>query len=116
MATFIQPSFAGGELAPALYGRVDIAKYHVGVRSGRNMFTHFHGGASNRAGLEYIGPCGQHDAAPRFTGFQFKTTDTYILEFGNLYMRVIRDGGYVLEDSVAITGATPDMKTSSPLA
>jgi hypothetical protein len=27
----IQPSFAAGELAPSLYARVDLAKFHVGA-------------------------------------------------------------------------------------
>ena len=38
--------------------------------------------------------------------FSFSTTQTYVLEFGHLYMRVIKDGGHVLEPEVVITGAT----------
>jgi hypothetical protein len=38
--------------------------------------------------------------------FQFKTTDTYMLEFGNLYMRVMRNHAHVLETAVNITGIT----------
>jgi hypothetical protein len=38
--------------------------------------------------------------------FQFKSTDTYVLEFGNLYMRVIRADSQVLETGVTITAVT----------
>ncbi|MEK9753366.1 MAG: hypothetical protein VW338_09165 [Rhodospirillaceae bacterium] len=110
MASFIQPSFAGGELAPELYGRVDIAKYHVGLKTARNVYIRFQGGASNRAGLEFVGPCKQHDNPPRLVPFQFKAADTYALEFGDQYMRVVRAGGHVLEDAqnvVSVTNADP---------
>ena len=51
----IQPSFAAGELSPFLYGRVDLAKFHVGARTMLNFFVHPHGGASNRPGTRFIG-------------------------------------------------------------
>ena len=50
----IKPSFAGGELSPALAARVDLSKYHVGARELKNCFVHPHGGASNRAGTEFV--------------------------------------------------------------
>lgn len=106
MPTFIQPSFAKGELAPALYGRVDTAAYQVGLRTARNASISPYGGVFNRAGTEFVGPVKTHTVSPRLLDFEFKTTDKYTLEFGNLYMRVIRDGAHVLEDSVAITGVT----------
>lgn len=106
MVALIQPSMAGGVLAPSLYGRVDITKYAVGLRTGLNIFVHPHGGASNRAGTEFIGPVRTHVQIPRLVPFKFKTTDAYILEFGDQYMRVIRNGGHVLESAVAISGAT----------
>ena len=106
MASFIQPSFAKGELGPALYGRVDTAAYQVALRTARNLVIHSHGGASNRAGLQFIAPVKDHDNRPVLLDFQFKATDTYVLEFGNLYMRVIRNDAQVLEAAKTITGAT----------
>lgn len=106
MATLIQPSFAAGEIGPALHGRVDIAKYAIGLRKALNCIVHPHGGISNRAGLQWIGPVGVHGDTVRLIPFQFNTTQTYILEFGSLYMRVIKDGGHVLESAKNITAAT----------
>src|SRR3990167_3980516 len=104
MPLLIQPSFAKGVLAPSLHGRVDTAVYHVGLAEGNNIIIHTYGGASNRPGTIFLGPCKEHSYAPRLIPFQFKTTDQYVLEFGNLYMRVIRNDGYVT--NTALTGCT----------
>lgn len=45
----ILPSFAAGEISPALHGRVDLAKYQVGLATCLNWFIHPFGGASTRA-------------------------------------------------------------------
>ncbi len=49
------PSFAAGELAPALQGRVDLAKYQVGLATCLNWFVHPFGGVSTRAGTAFVG-------------------------------------------------------------
>ncbi len=51
----ILPSFAAGELAPALQGRVDNNKYQVGLATCLNWFIHPFGGASTRAGTAFVG-------------------------------------------------------------
>lgn len=38
--------------------------------------------------------------------FQFSNTQGYGLEFGDLYLRFVFQGGYILENPVSITGAT----------
>jgi len=106
MAFVIQPSFAKGEIGPALYGRVDTAAYSVACRQANNMIVHAHGGISNRTGLQLICPVKDMGNRPIITEFKFKDVDTYILEFGNLYMRVIRNDGQVLETSKTVSGAT----------
>ena len=37
--SWIQPSFAGGEIGPSLYGRIDIAKYQVALRKCDNFIV-----------------------------------------------------------------------------
>jgi hypothetical protein len=108
LPVIIQPSFSKGEIGPSLYGRVDTAAYQVALRNARNMIIRTAGGASNRAGLEFIGPCKSHGVAtpPVLIDFQFKTTDSYVLEFGHLYMRVIRNDAHVVEAGITITGIT----------
>src|SRR3990167_4416928 len=106
MPTFIQPSFAKGEISPSLYGRVDTAAYQIALMTALNMVVRSHGGISNRTGLHFSAPVKDHTYAPRLLKFQFNTSDTYNLEFGNLYMRVIRNGAHVTEAAKTITAAT----------
>ena len=107
MPTFILPSFAKGEVAPALYGRVDTAMYNVALRTARNVIIHPSGGVSNRPGSLLIAPLKFHDVdTTRLFDFQFRTADQYVLEFGNLYMRVIRNDAQVTNAAVTITGAS----------
>lgn len=104
----IQPSFAAGEMSPSLFGRVDLAKFHIGAATMRNMFVNYRGGASSRAGTAYVGKSKQPGSGlpPRLIPFQFNVNQGYALEFGNQYMRVITDGGYVTETAINITGIT----------
>lgn len=105
-ASFIQASFAKGEIGRALDGRVDTAAYQVALRTARNVIIHPTGGVSNRAGTRFLAPVNDHTYPPRLIDFQFKTTDSYILEFGDHYMRVIRNDGHVVEAAKTITNIT----------
>ncbi|CAN5191734.1 hypothetical protein BH10PSE6_BH10PSE6_16880 [soil metagenome] len=114
MARIDQPSFAAGELSPALYSRSDLAKYQTGVRTMLNWFVHPQGGTSNCPGTAWVGEVIDSAAAGILRPFQFSTADTYVLEFGNLKLRFIRNGGYVLEGAhpiTAITQANPGVVT-----
>lgn len=85
----IQTSFTGGEIAPQLYGRVDLAKWSNGASVMRNMQVSYRGGASSRAGLRYVGTCLQDagefgtNPPPRDIRFQFNINQGYALEFGD---------------------------------
>lgn len=106
MAAVLKPSFAGGEMAPSLWARVDLSKYQTGLALCRNFFIQAHGGASNRAGFKFVGEVKSSSSVHRLIPFQFNSDETYVLEFGNLTMRVIKDGAYVLQTAVNVTGAT----------
>lgn len=116
MPTYIQPSFSKGELSPDLHGRVDIAAYGNGLKKASNVIIHSTGGVSNRFGLRYIGPVKNYTSEIRLIPFKFKTADQYVLEFGDQYMRVIRNNGHVLQNPVsisAVTNANPGVLTTT---
>lgn len=105
----IHPSFGAGELSPFLYGRVDLAKFHVGARTMLNFFVHPHGGASNRGGTKYVGNVDDHAVRHRLIPFQFRASpagQNYGLVFGALTMQIVKDGGVVQLPTTTITGAT----------
>ncbi|HID8089178.1 TPA: hypothetical protein ACXIFC_003308 [Proteus mirabilis] len=94
--SLIQPSFSGGEIAPSLYGRVDLAKYSTALRKCHNFIVRQYGGVENRPGTRFIAETKYQNKKSRLIPFQFSTVQTYALEFGDRYIRVFKDGGQVL--------------------
>lgn len=101
-----QASFARGELAPSLYARTDLAMYHIGLRTARNGFIAKQGGWYNRPGTTYIGTAKNTATFPnppsrvRLAEFIFSDDDTYVLEFGEGYIRFYRNGAQITVSDV----------------
>jgi len=74
-------TFTAGEISPRLEGRVSLEKYRAGLSDLTNMVVQPHGGVTRRPGTEYLGAVKDSADKTRLIPFQFKTTDTYILEF-----------------------------------
>jgi len=106
MTTLIQRSFTGGEIAPALYARVDTVKYQTGARTLRNFFVQRYGGVANRPGTQFVGQSKLSGKRVRLVKFVFNAEQTYVLEFGDEYMRVIQGGAYVTDLTLTITSIT----------
>ena len=109
-------SFTAGEISPRLEGRISIEKYREGLSDLTNMIVQPHGGVQRRPGTEYLGEVKASANATRLIPFEFKTADTYALEFGEQYMRVFRNGLQVLSAAKtisAITRANPGVLTSN---
>jgi hypothetical protein len=93
LTTVAKRSFAGGELDPILFIRVDLAKYDTGARTFRNAYVPKSGGWMNRSGFRFITEVKDSTKRVRLIPFEFNSTDqAYILEFGHLYVRIIKDG------------------------
>lgn len=105
---FQQAAFTVGEVGPALYGRQDLARTHVGASTLRNAFVRYTGGASSRAGTRFVGFSKQtgRNYPPRLIDFQFNVNQGLMLEFGHFYMRVVQNGAFVTDSSIAITNIT----------
>ncbi|HEO8935038.1 TPA: hypothetical protein QIF01_003852 [Serratia marcescens] len=109
--SLIQPSFAGGEVSPSLYGRVDLEKYQTSLRRCRNFIVRQYGGVENRPGTRYVAPAKFQDRKCRLIPFQFNTEQTYVLEVGDHYFRVFMDGSQVVYSSGASAGQPVDVTT-----
>lgn len=104
----IHTSFAGGEISPSLWGRVDLAKFQVGGSTVRNMFVNYRGGASSRPGLAWVGQCLQaFGTPPRIIEFQYNINQGFVLEFGdNIVVRAVTgtaDAGGLVRLTLAST-------------
>lgn len=118
MTTLTQRSFAGGEISPVLWSRVDTVKHQTGLRTMRNFFTKKSGGAQNRPGTQWVTEIKDSTNPVRLIKFVFSNTQAYVLEFGNLYVRFIQNGQYVNvggspEVITGITQANPAVVTSA---
>lgn len=89
-----------------MFGRFDLARLHTALATGRNGFVGYRGGFYSRAGTAFCGFSKQtgRNYPPRLVPFQFSINQGLALEFGNFYMRVVSDGGFVTESPFAITG------------
>jgi hypothetical protein len=102
----VHRSFAGGEIAPSLYARVDTSKYQTGLRTCKNFLIAKHGGAMNRPGTKYITSVEDSSKVSRLVPFVFNDTQTYIIEFADQKIRFIRNSDRVMEAAKTINAAT----------
>ncbi|ANS05567.1 putative tail tubular protein B [uncultured Mediterranean phage] len=101
-----QTNFTAGELTSKLAGQVDFKKYNNGVETMENMTVFPQGGTSRRFGSRFVGEVKNSANATRLIPFEFNVTQSYILEFGNLYIRFYKDNGQIVEASKTISGLT----------
>ncbi len=109
-------NFTGGELSPRLDGRTDLTKYTSGCSTLENLIVYPHGSAARRPGSTFLAEVANSANKTRLIPFEFSTTQTYMLEFSNLKMRVYKDSGAVLEGDKtisAITKANPAVVTAT---
>ena len=105
--TLALTSFVSGELGAKLDGRTDFAKYSTGAKTLENFLIHPQGSATRRVGTQFIAEVKDSSKKTRLIPFEFSTVQTYVLEFGNLYMRVYKDKGQVLDSGSAFEISTP---------
>jgi hypothetical protein len=109
-------SFAGGEITPELYGRLDLTKFQTGLALARNFTTLPHGPATRRPGFKFInevqnsnpfvgpGPVVNPNIATRLIPFVYSADQAVVLEFGGAYIRFYVAGAAVLESNKGIVG------------
>lgn len=105
--------FSGGEWDPQILSSVDLAKYKTANKVMRNFFSHVNGNASNRPGLRYV--CATANSTTnqsavqnvRLIPFIFNTSQSYVCEFGNGYIRFIKNGSLILSGGVPYSITSP---------
>ena len=105
--TLALTSFVSGELGAKIDGRTDFAKYGTGCKSLQNFLIHPQGAATRRVGTQFIAEVKSSAAKTRLIPFEFSTTQTYVLEFGNQYIRFFKDKGQILSSGVPYEISSP---------
>lgn len=107
MPTLIQTNFTSGELSPRIKGRVDLEQYSAGADQIVNFVVLPAGGITRRTGTHYAGPLKSSLLRSRCIPFVVADLTAYVLELGNLYLRVWRNRAPVTDT----TGAPVELVT-----
>lgn len=99
-------SFAGGEISPEMFGRLDLDKFQTGLKTCRNFIVLPHGPARFRNGTGYVLAAKHADKVARVIEFAYSTDQTYAIELGDQYIRFHTQSGTLLETAKNVTGAT----------
>ena len=108
----IQNNFNGGEITPLLFGRPDVDRYKTGLKTCLNFVPLVQGPVERRPGTKFIIGVKTDNLSTLIQEFVFSSTQAYIIEFGNLYARFIKDRAQIDTGTpveLATTYATADL-------
>ena len=106
-ASTMQTNFSSGELSPFMHGRADLSQYANGCSELENFITKPQGGVYKRSGTRLVNEVKTQSLFTRLIAFEFSDIQGYVLEFGNLYMRIHMDGGTVEDGGSPVEIVTP---------
>jgi hypothetical protein len=86
-----QTNFNSGEISPLMYGRTDIDNYKNGLDTCLNFIPLVQGGITSRPGTYFAAKVKNSAKATRIIRFEFSTTQAYVIEIGDLYMRFFKN-------------------------
>ncbi len=85
-------SFAGGEISPEMFGRIDDVKFQTGASKLQNFIALPQGAAAIRPGLAFVREVKDSTNKSRLIPFTYSTTQTMVIELGNGYIRFHTQG------------------------
>lgn len=105
--TFVQNSLVGGEWSPRFLGRSDLEGYRNALQLCKNFILLREGGGIRRSGTRYVSAAKYNNKLTRLIPFAFSVEQTYIIEFGDLYVRFYRDEGQLTSGGSPVEVTTP---------
>lgn len=103
----LQPAFTGGEISAEVANRVDLDKYQFAVLQAYNCLIKPHGPIYRRPGMKYMARTKYSDKACILVPFNGADNTDYLLEIGEKYIRVHKNGLYI--NIEVVTPYTADM-------
>lgn len=97
----LRRSFAGGEVTPEFFGRIDDAKFQTGLAACRNFIVKPHGAIENRAGLAFVREVKTSAKKTRIIPFVFAFNQSLVVEIGEGYFRFHTFGATLLAPAAA---------------
>lgn len=103
----LQGDFSAGEFSPLMQGRVDIERYRAALAICLNYVPTVQGAITRRPGTKYIAETKTSSKESRLVAFEFSTTQAYVIEFGDQYLRFYRNEGQILSSGSAYEIVSP---------
>jgi len=103
----LQRSFAGGEMSPEMFGRIDDVKYQTGAATMKNFVATPQGPAENRPGFAFVREVKDSTKKTRLIPFTYSTTQTMVIELSPGYIRFHTQGGTLMSGGVPYEIANP---------
>jgi hypothetical protein len=103
----LQRSFAGGEMSPEMFGRIDDVKYQTGAATMKNFMATPQGPAENRPGFAFVRAVKNSAKRTRLIPFTYSTTQTMVIELGEGYIRFHTQGATLMSGGVPYEIANP---------
>ena len=103
----IQTNFTSGEVSPYLKGRTDVNRYFNGADKLQNFIVKPQGGILRRSGTRFVNEVKDSSSLTILRRFEFSSTQSYVLEFGNNYIRFYRNGALLVNGGPAVEVVTP---------
>lgn len=113
-ASPLQANFNTAEIDPRLVGRVDFDRLRSALAVCKNMVPRVTGSLTRRPGTYFCDEVKDSTKATRCVAFTYSTIQAYVLEFGDQYVRVKKNGGAIHDLTLTITNitaATPPVVT-----
>jgi len=108
----IQTNFNKGEMSPLIASRVDQQGYFNGLHTCLNWIPLVQGGIRVRGGFKYAGPVKTAAAKTYLVPFTSSATKSYVLEFGNLYIRIWGYDANGEPDQIDVGGTPVEVTTT----
>jgi len=100
-ANYNQTNFTAGEISKHMYGRPDVDRYANALKEAYNALILPQGPITKCPGTRFVAEVKDSTKQTRLVSFTFNVTQTYILEFGDGYIRFFTNEG-VLESSPGV--------------
>lgn len=91
----LQSAFTGGEISDEVANRVDLDKYQFAMLQARNCMVRPYGPVYRRPGMKYIARARYADKKAILVPFNGADGVDYLLEIGDKYIRIYKDGAYL---------------------
>ena len=100
-------SFNAGELSPKMLGRIDVSQYAKGCQVLRNFLVTPYGAAERRPGTKFLCNAKFSNKRIRLIRFVYSSNISYVCEFGDHYVRFMKDDAPVMYNGTVLELSSP---------